>query len=428
MNRTLRTFLVLAHAVTACAFLVAAPAHAEVAREGEWPADEKPVTLDLDRTPRSDALRKLADAAGWSVVAQGTGSDPVDVHVKDQPPEAVLEVLLSDGDFVAMRRGKLVSIVPAKDAAAAAAQVPVAAVASAPADAPGSRIRVKDTAEDGRGEDRKVTGGNLRIESGEVVHDVSVVGGELDVLGTVTGDVRVMGGKVRVHDGARVVGDVKVVGGELHVDDGASIDGDVGVVGGTLERGERSKIGGRLEIGSDEEGKKPGLLRRVGDAMTRSALLFVFGAVLLALAGRRMETLQGEVAARPMRSFAMGIVGFFGSVIVLAALAITIVGIPIAAVAAILGVIALYAGICAVLTVAGRAVLRHKTESPYAHLAMGCAMFLVLGNLPAIGDLLTMVVAVIGIGALVATRLAGLWPSKRNGGSSPGDHPYRAAA
>ncbi len=55
--------------------------------------------------------------------------------------------------------------------------------------------------DDGDESDRVVTGGSLRNEKGEIVHDVTVLGGNLDVWGTVTGDLAVLGGNARSIEG-----------------------------------------------------------------------------------------------------------------------------------------------------------------------------------------------------------------------------------
>src|SRR5690606_14002156 len=131
------------------------------------------------------------------------------------------------------------------------------------------------------------------------------------------------------------------------------------------------------------------LFAAIGGAITRTALLFVFGAVLFALATRRMEALQGEVAARPMRSFALGVLGFFVAVIALVALSVTVIGIPIAIIAVLCGVFATYAGICAPLATVGRALFGHKTKNPYMHLALGCALFMLASAVPWLGGFVT---------------------------------------
>ena len=156
--------------------------------------------------------------------------------------------------------------------------------------------------------------------------------------------------------------------------------------------------------------------------MTRAALLFVFGAVLFALAGARMDKLRVEVASRPMRTFAMGLVASLTSLVLFVAFCVTVIGIPVALVGLLVGIFAAYSGICAVLATVGKALLGHRTDNPHLHLLVGCALFLVAGALPWIGGLVTAAVVLTGIGAVAATRAAGFAAGKNGGG------PYRTLA
>ncbi|MBI3204996.1 MAG: hypothetical protein HYZ29_25895 [Myxococcales bacterium] len=402
---------------------LAGTAAAEVSRQGEWPAEEKKVSLSVKQLPRAEAVKQLAQKAGWSVLIEAPSTAPVDVEVKDQPADKVLELLLTDGHYVAKRDGTLISIAPAVGVADAATDAPTADAASAAEAAAGEAAPAAPPApEEKKGEDRVVTGGSTRVEAGETVHDLVVMGGSAEVLGTVTGDVSVMGGSVKLRKGGRVKGDVSVVGGSFDAEDGSKVDGDVDVVGGKARRGD-----GNIQIGvTKSDGHKSGFARSVADfggSITRTALLFVFGTVLLALATGRMDAMQGEVAARPMRTLALGLVGSLVAAIAVIALCVTVVGIPIAIVALLLGVLGTYAGICAALTTLGAAVFHHKSQNPYVHLAVGCALFLVASWLPWVGGLVTAAVVLFGIGALVATRGAGVFPRKVKN-----DGPYRTAA
>ena len=439
MNRVWFGCLVLGLSLASAS--VSSSALARVKHEGTWPDVDKNVSLDLDQVPRAQAVRKLAEAAGWSVVIHAPKGDLVDIHVKDQPPSKVLDMLLSDRDYVATRDDALLSI-ELTDAAVTSEPAVIAPTPPPPPMPPTPPTPSAEQARDKgpRGEDRTVMGGNTEIKKDEIAHDVTVFGGNVDVYGTVTGDISVMGGNVHMHDTSHVKGDASALGGSLVLDDGATIDGDVSVMGGSLRRGDKCHIGGTVltKGGSDSghgihvdgSGRHGGreklrtFVGNVGGALTRAAMLFVFGAVLLALAGKRMESLRIEAAARPMRSFAMGIVGLLGGLAVVVALCVTIVGIPVAIIGLLLGVFGAYAGVCAVLSVAGEAVSKHKTKNQYVHLAVGCAMFLVLGVIPWIGDALTAAVALIGIGVLVATRAAGFVKPK-NG--KVGEGPYRTA-
>lgn len=407
-------------------FCLAGTAGAEVLREGTWPDEDPKVSLSVKDLPRAEAVKKLAQKAGWSVVIEAPPSAPVDVEVKDQPAGKVLDLLLSDARYVAKRDGDLISIARAPEDAAPAPEPTVTAAASAPLPPPSASASAPpapSAAEDRQGDDRVVTGGSTRVDPGEVVHDLVVMGGSAEVLGTVTGDVTVMGGSVVAKKGALVKGDVSVVGGSFEAEDGAKVEGEVNVVGGKARRGD-GNVGIRLSRGDDA--KKPSFVERLSDfggAVTRTALLFVFGTVLLALATGRMEAMQGEVAARPMRTFALGIVASLLGALAFLALCVTVIGIPIAVVALLLAVIGTYAGICATLTTVGAALFHHRSKSPYVHLAVGCVVFLIASWLPWVGGLVTAGVVMFGIGALVATRGAGFFPKKvKNEG------PYRTAA
>jgi len=415
-------------------------AAAAVRHEGAWPQADKHVSLDATHVTRTEAVARLAKAAGWSVVlrTEEDTSKPFDVHVTDQPADKVLDVVMGEGDWVATRDGTLITIASAPSPEPSA---PAPAVATAPA-APSATLApppppVPTAAPMAtvRGEDRIVHGGNLSIGADEVVHDVTLMGGSLELAGTATGNVTVLGGSARIVKGAHVIGSATAIGGSLDVEDGAQVDGDVGVVGGSLDRHKGSRIGGAVRHSDDESIgvhadtsplKPKSWLRSVSDAITRAAMLFIFGAVLFALAGDRMNMMRLEAAARPMRSFALGIVGGVVGLLTIAIVAVTIIGIPVAIVVLLGAVFAAYAGICAVLATAGKALVGHKTDNPHAHLLVGCALFLVSGAIPFVSGLVTFFVVVTGLGVVVATRGGGLFAARRGGFSGGG--PYRTEA
>lgn len=413
----------LALAAACASTALASSALADVQRQGEWPEDEKTISLALSEQPRSAALKSLAEKADWDLVFRGPRSEPVDVHVTDQPPSRVLELLLDDGDWIATREGSLVSVKPAPargmpaGVASSASPTSLSHQPASPPEPPEPAAEKAPT----QAPDRTITGGSFDLAKGEVVHDLVILGGRAHVRGHVTGDLVVMGGSALVHDGAVVDGDATALGGRLRLEDGSRVLGDVGVVGGALERGDAAHVEGDVtgdsNASTSEERESrfsmSQLIESTGDALTSSALLFVFGAVLMALATRRMDRLKLAVAEHPMRTFALGVVGLIASVALLVALAVTVIGIPVAIVALFVAIFAAYGGICAVLTTVGGLLVSHRTHNEYVHLGVGCVLFLILGAIPWLGEIVTWIVVLLGVGSLVATRGAGFVKSRR---------------
>ncbi len=416
--------------IVACALSLAglftpSSASAEVRMDGAWDGADPAVSLHADQVTRQQALKLLSEASGWSIVARDLGDERVDLTIRDQPASKVLGMILSDQAYVAVRDGDRLSVAP-EDAAQIA---PVA-------ETPPESVAAADATTD---RDRSVFGGNLRIEKGEKVRDVQVVGGKVDVFGEVEGDVEVMGGEAWVHEDARVGGDISVTGGGVHLADRSRVEGDVDITGGEIHRAAGAYVGGDVSgtgadrhhtvigtTGAHEEGwSLSKLASDTRGAISRTTLLFLFGVIFWALLSQRMEALEVEVAARPMRSLALGLLGVLAAVLASIVLFVTMVGIPFALAGITMTIIVAYIGACVVLSTVGQALLRHRTKNRYVHLAVGCALFLLFTAIPYVGSFVWAGVLLMGLGAVVATRGAGLVPGRE---PQPDRGPYRTAA
>jgi hypothetical protein len=398
------------------ALVVPAVAFGAVRRVGQWPAQDAKVTIDLSAGTVSEALGSLGESAGWNLVLdlpeEASRAGNLQLHVKEANATDVLDAILAKGSWVADRKGDLVTV--RADAA------PALAVPSIPAVPPVPAVPAIPAST----EDRTVMGGKLRIEKGEVVKNVTVMGGKVDVYGTVLGDVAVFGGKVRLHAGARVHRDVSATGGTIDVGKGARVDGKAVVLGGIVRRHPQSIVGSaegndggnvdlKFEISDDDDDEPKGTLAaRAGDAisggLTRAALLFVLGTIFLSLFPARAAALREEVLRRPMRSLALGVVGCLAAAVILIALCVTVIGIPVALLLAPLLFLATCSGLAVVLEAVGGLTIGHRTKSPYAHLAAGALVLLLVGWIPVVGKLAVAAVILVAIGSIVATRGAGL--------------------
>jgi hypothetical protein len=114
-----------------------------------------------------------------------------------------------------------------------------------------------------------------------------------------------------------------------------------------------------------------------------------------------------------MRSMALGIASLVVALVLGVLLCVTIVGIPVALAGLLIGILAAYAGICAALSAMGSAIVSHRSENPYVHLAVGCGVFLIAGFIPYFGTFITGLILFAGLGAFAATRAAGFIPLQR---------------
>jgi len=264
------------------------------------------------------------------------------------------------------------------------------------------------------------TFGDRTIQAGTRVDGpIAVAHGNLDVFGTVNGDVVALGGDVRVHKGARVTGDAWAAAGKVLIE------------GGSVDGGKRS-IEGAPTIVSAAQPRHP--------LTTWDSIKLVLGwFALFAIIGIGVmifteANLDGVVIALE-RGFARSFwIGLAGEVLILpallvlvVALAITILGvllIPFAIVAYVIAAAGLLTlGFLAVARLTGRAITsdRGTTTPRGVHvraLMIGLIVFGAIWMLaasftwsPVFGAILravaiaiTWVAATVGLGATIISR------------------------
>lgn len=381
-NRSLVSILV-GLVLAAAALLTPVAARSEVVRRGQWPADEN-ITLSLTATPRHEAVQSLADVAGWSLIAEGVNDAPVSVDVREQPADKVLASLLAGGDFVVERDGTLVSVRPNGAHVVKRVQSPSGALE----------------------EDLFITEEGY-VGKEQVVRDLFVVG-SATVEGTVTGSVVVFGGKAKLVRGARVSKDVIAFGGSIEIEDGVDVGGDVAALFGTMRRGS-----GPSEqcVTCVDEKQEPwqtffgGLFSHLRSAV----LIWLVGALTLAVATARVNILRQQLERRPLRNLGVGVLTFGAAIVLVVTLVFTLVGIPLALLSVVVGVAVTYLAFAALPLAVGQRLVGKRSANPYVHLAAGCGVWFVVLCIPVVGSLVALVGSFMTLGALASTRVAGFF-------------------
>lgn len=408
----------------------AAPVYADVKLDGTWPAEPRKVSVSITGATRSEALRALAKEANWSLILndETVEGNRVTLQLVDAEPKDVLSALLADGSWIAVRKGDLVTIsrAPSSSTAPVPPPAPPPVVAAAPPVPPVPPSPPSDVEAPAKRRNISVLANTVHIGKEEVVADVNVLGGSVEIEGRVTGSLSVYNGKAILR-GARIDGDVNMMSGSMSIEPGTEIGGDLDVVGGAIEGSENAKVGGDINLDPSEGNARASFTTRamlsVSSGLRGAAFLFIVGVVFIALGGNRADELRASIAERPMKSIALGLVGILGTIVAVIACAITLIGIPVAVLGVIAALLLGLAGTTACLAVLGGMLAGHKSKNVYVHLAVGCATFMVMGFLPWIGGFLQTLVVFGGIGGMVSTRALGLL--KRKPKPVDGPHPYR---
>jgi len=382
--------------------------------EGDWPANDRPVTLDVESQPASRALREAAQAAGVSLVATLPNDPIVSVHADGLPLRDVIGAVLGDAPLVARRTGSLVVIRPVLDAPGQPVSPPPPVIAPPvpPVPPPPPSATADD---DRRVRDRVSFGGDVLVRRGERVRDLVTMGGDAVVEGEVLGDAVTMGGDLHVKPGGAVRGDLVTMGGDVTVDEGATVEGQrVGMPGATKRV--------RVDLGDDDDddgdeasdrGGLPAWLRGALGTAARYALLFLLGLFLLGAMPERLAALERSVVRSPGRALATGLLGFVASVVLVVVLVITIIGIPAALVVLLAVPIGAYVGLAAVAATLGAALpIAALKERPVVQLAAGVLALFVASLVPFAGTIAIVLATALGLGAILLTRF---------GKSAPGD-------
>jgi hypothetical protein len=207
------------------------------------------------------------------------------------------------------------------------------------------------------GDVRMSVGEDVRIAAGEeIVATLVVVDGDVDVEGTLDGNVVLVGGRLTVLDGGRILGDVRLADARLAANEGEIEGSVVNVVEDELvdEARIRERISAEVrrdlrdEIRSanrDRDSRDDGVSRFGPVRVVRHTVAGVFEALMLVVIlgvlggglvffGRTNLAVVAETARRtPGRAAAVGVAGAFlllpvwvlGAI----ALAVSIIGIPV---------------------------------------------------------------------------------------------------
>jgi hypothetical protein len=237
-------------------------------------------------------------------------------------------------------------------------------------------------------------GGDILVR-GHIDGEVRAIDGSVTVLGDVTGGVAALGGQVALGPHAHVTGDVQVIGGALHRESGAQVDGQV--------RGGADLAPLAGAAGHD-------LLGRARFSPWMLLFWALAGALFGAILPRRLARIREILLAQAAPNALAGLVALLISIPLIVLLALTLIGILLAAPLAIALWIAWVFGSVAVGSWLGYGLMNAfgragRAASPMLVAALGTALLGALEQLPWIGLPLALLAGALGLGATLRLML-----------------------
>ncbi|MFC7044206.1 polymer-forming cytoskeletal protein [Halobacteriaceae archaeon GCM10025711] len=266
--------------------------------------------------------------------------------------------------------------------------------------------------------------GNVVVD-GEVTGDVAAFAGNVQVDGRVGGDVAAFGGNVVLGSGSQVGGNLDAAAGTITVDgavDGnarlgaetvtlgptAAIQGDLEYDAGNLVQASGATVAGQVTQNDDLAFTGP-TVAPVGVPSIPAWVFsiywllvnFVVGAVLLLALPSFSRSVADRVSERPLVSGGVGLLALVGVPVVLAVVAITIVGIPLAILGGFLFALLAWLGaVYGSFAVGSWLLSLADVANRWAALALGLVAVVLVSFVPWVGDLVAFVVFLLGLGAL----------------------------
>jgi cytoskeletal protein CcmA (bactofilin family) len=270
--------------------------------------------------------------------------------------------------------------------------------------------------------------GDIRVAEGAVVNgDLNAFGGSVILAGTVEGDLNGAAGTVTLEEAGIIEGDAAVGGGTVVVAgtvsgavevgaetlvlrESARITGDVRHDAGTFQN-DGAAVDGRIVRDDRITGPQPVAVDPQVEAVFN--VLFgiyaflvnlVVGAILLLALPGFSSRVTGRAISDPVRSGGYGLLTLFGVPFLLVLFALTIVGIPITLVGAmVFGVSAWLAAIYGRIAVGEWLVGYAGVDNRWLALVVGLLVVAVAVRIPFVGWLVDLAVLVLGLGALAVT-------------------------
>jgi hypothetical protein len=272
-----------------------------------------------------------------------------------------------------------------------------------------------------KGQSSFILKNDVFVAEDETQNNVVTFGGDIYIKGKVNESAIAFGGTITIEG---EVGDVVLgFGSEIILKSTAVIEGDVASLGGTLTREPGAVIeGDTIYFKTSEDLKellREGIWGRVGFSLIPLLIIiklvtafiwFILAVLLVSIFPRQIALGADQIRSSFWPILATGLISiiiFIGLIIFSAFLSLILIGIPILLALIIIGIIIKIFGQVILFYFFGESLHKafsQKKSSPLLAITLGFVMITVIGLIPIFGALFSLVLSLIGWGAVIRTK------------------------
>jgi hypothetical protein len=231
--------------------------------------------------------------------------------------------------------------------------------------------------------------------------DLVAIKGNINIKGKLSGDAVALLGDVHLYPTARVDGDVVSVGGKVIRDAGAKVAGNVSAI--VIGKGGANMMSAYAPyIG----------FMGIGGFLVMKVLMFLgfiaLAVVIVSFLIRQIGAISSKVEKQWLKSILWGILGYILICPIAILLAITIVGIPLIVIEAVLVSMALIMGYISAAQLIGKKftkAIKKPNQPMIVEVILGLALLFLIELVPVVGAIIKWLVVTMGFGAAIITRL-----------------------
>jgi hypothetical protein len=265
-----------------------------------------------------------------------------------------------------------------------------------------------------------VSGGRIRVNA-PIRGDLFVAGGQIFIDADVEGKIVAAGGTIDINGNAK---NVVASGGNINIHSGVVIEKDAFISGGVIEHS--GDVKGKLLVRGNEflnmgnattlDAQEGGFFPSLDVFMNIMLILvtvgfFILGIVIIKLFPKQFLAVDNKLREKPAVNILVGFVMILVSAAVIILLAITLIGLPLAAIMAMLFIISLMLSTIFVSHSLGKKIINWfgGKGKPVFSFILGTIVLIILSMLPIIGWVILAIAVSLGYGAIFYSVRA-YWP------------------